>query len=178
MSSRVDAVSEHAHRSVEALGLAADLRDRGICLQLAVLPDQDLLVIPSQADADVGQGREAVGILREQVLTHRLHAVHDLGEPVVVVGRLDERGVIVPGGGRRAGHVRVVEEDGELDRREERPFGRICKTRDPRRVAGEEAEVTGRLRRVVAPRRQVDVDEAAVLEQPGVDREGRLANQP
>ena len=78
MFARVDPVAEHTHGRIQPLGHASDLRDRGVRFQLAVLPDQHLLVVPPQPDADLRHRREAVGIFGKQVLTHGLCAMDDL----------------------------------------------------------------------------------------------------
>ena len=153
-----------AQRRVQPLGGAA-AGQGGVGLELAGLPDQDLLVVPADPDADVGERREAVGLLDEEVLADRLDGVHDLGEAVVVVGRLDEHLVVAPGRRRRAGHAGIVDQHRELHRGEQAAAADpSARARDARRVARDEARVGRLLAGVVAAGGQIDVDEAAVGE--------------
>ena len=69
----------------------------GIGQHLTVLPDENLLVVPSETDADVLLDVNAVGLLGEQVRADRLHGVHDLREAIVVIGRFDLERVEVAG---------------------------------------------------------------------------------
>ena len=86
----VHAIRKDAERRVDALRPG-----RGIRQHLPVLPDEDLLVVPSEADADVLLHVDAVRLLGEDVGAHRLHRVHDLREAIVVVGCFDLQGVEV-----------------------------------------------------------------------------------
>ena len=120
----VDPVEEHPEGGVDALP-----RRRRVGEQLPVLPDQQLLVIPGQADTDVLLGVGAVGLLAEKVRADGLGHVHDLRESVVVVGRLDLERVEVAVGLRGTGDDRELERGEQLARRVDR--------RDARRVRSE-----------------------------------------
>ena len=117
----IDAVAEHAHRRVEALALAVDFGNGRVRNELAILPGEDLFIVPAETNADVVDRRDAVGILGEQVLTDRLRAMHDLGEPVVVVAYLDEHLIVATQHRGGPGHRRIVEQHGELHRRKQLP---------------------------------------------------------
>jgi hypothetical protein len=85
---RVDAIAEHAQRSIEADGR----------VDLPVQPDCDLLVVPAELDAVLIGGPRSVVRLVERIEAERLVRVNRLREPVVVVDHLPEQVVVVAGG--------------------------------------------------------------------------------
>ena len=125
MFARVDPVAEDAHRGIEPLRHARDFGDRRIFLHLAVLPDEDLLVVPAEANSEVLERREAVGSSASRFWLTGCVAVHDLGEAVVVVRGLDEHRVEIAGSRGRAGNGRIVEQDRKLHGGEELAFGAV-----------------------------------------------------
>src|SRR5262245_39159552 len=139
--SGVNTIAKYPHRGVQPLRHAGNLRNGGVLLELAILPDKNLLVVPPEANADVGQRREAVEILRQQVLTDRLRGMHDLGKAIVIVRGLDENCVVVAGGDGRPGNDGVIKENGKLHSREELTLGTGFQLWNACSIALEEAVV-------------------------------------
>src|SRR5258708_29822258 len=165
MLARVDPVAEHAYRRVKPLRLAADFRDSRVRLKLPVLPDQNLLVVPAETDADIGERCESVRQLRQQILTDRLRSVHDLGESVIVIRRLDEGGLKIARSRRRPGNRGIVVQHRKLDRREKLTLGARFQRWNTRGVSLQKIEIGASLCRVIALLCKPDIEEAAFVEQ-------------
>src|SRR5260370_21912098 len=157
----VDRVADHSHRRVKPLRLAADFRDSRVRLKLPVLPDQNLLVVPAETDADIGERCESVRRLRQQILTDRLCSVHDLGESVIVVRRLDEGGLKIARSRRRPGNRGIVVQHRKLDRREKLTLGARFQRWNTRGVSLQKIENGASLCRVIAVLCKLAIAEAA-----------------
>ena len=80
----IQAIGKDAKRCVDARAGSCGIRE-----YLTVLPDQKLLIVPTEADAHVLLDVETAGLFIEQIGADGLHRMDDLGEAVVIVGRFD-----------------------------------------------------------------------------------------
>jgi hypothetical protein len=106
----------------------------------------------------------AVALLGQQVETAWLERMHDLGEPVVIFGRLDQQVVVVAvGHWIRIDRIRL-EQDGNQQRREYLPERAGRERRDARGIFRDERVVGLLLRLVVAVGGEIDVEPSAPRE--------------
>ena len=91
--------------------------ERGVGQHLPVLPDEDLLVIPAQANAHVLLHVQSVGLFGENVGADGLGGMHDLGKAIIVIRSFDLQRVEVAEGLGRSWNSREEHGGKELPRR-------------------------------------------------------------
>ena len=128
----IDGVTENAQRRIESFVERA--RDRTVGRELSQIPNQNLLVIPAQANASIFDRLALLGRFHEQVAALRLMRMHDFGKPVVVFRGLDQQ-LIESTVGQRFG-IAVVrfEKNGKQNWCEERAGFVRLERRNSRRI--------------------------------------------